>query len=122
MATLTITTGPAQGQSIECNREVVLGREGVDVVIDDDEVSRRHTAIRPGSRGIEVEDLGSLNGTFLNGERISDVATVTSNATLRVGNTEMALEIAAADLPITDFQRTVVRDRPVADVSDATVV
>src|SRR2546421_9071776 len=99
MATLRITTGPAQGQSIECNREVVIGREGVDLVIDDDEASRRHAAVRPGPRGVEVEDLGSLNGTFVDGERIGAVTTLTSSATLRIGRTELALEVGAADLP-----------------------
>jgi pSer/pThr/pTyr-binding forkhead associated (FHA) protein len=120
MATLSITTGPAQGQSIECNREVVVGREGVDFLVDDDEASRRHTAIRPGPRGIEVEDLGSLNGTFVNGQRIDGVAVLTSSATLRIGQTELALEVAPADLPIAQPQPTVARERP-AMPSDAPI-
>ena len=136
MATLRITTGPAQGQSIECNREVVIGREGVDLVIDDEEASRRHAAVRPGPGGIEVEDLGSLNGTFVDGARIGGVTTLRSSAKLRIGRTEFALEGAAADLPVADPQRTVasatpvsdvgertrVRDQPVVDVPDRTVV
>lgn len=123
MATLTITSGPAQGQSTECDREIVVGREGVDLVIDDDQASRRHTAIRPGPRGVEIEDLGSLNGTFVDGRKISAIATLTSSATLRIGQTNFTLEIAARDLPVADPQRTVARDTPRIDVaSDSPLV
>jgi hypothetical protein len=121
MATLTVTSGPAEGRKIECKGEVVVGREGVDFVVDDDQMSRRHAAIRMGPSGVEIEDLGSLNGTFVDGERISSVATRTSNATLRMGTTMFSLEVSPADLPVADPQRTVARDRPVMDVSDGTV-
>jgi pSer/pThr/pTyr-binding forkhead associated (FHA) protein len=121
MATLRITTGPAQGQSIECNREVVIGREG-DLVVEDDEASRRHTAIRPGAGGIEVEDLGSLNGTFIDGQRISEVTTLTSSAKLRIGQTHLELEVTQSDLPVAQPQRTVLSDSPLIDVGERTVM
>src|SRR5947207_2184318 len=57
MATPRITTGPAQGQSIECNHEVVMAREGADLLVDDYYAPRPPNAIRPGPRGVEVEDL-----------------------------------------------------------------
>ena len=64
MATLVVTSGPAAGQRLEITGEIVIGREG-DLDVKDEEVSRRHAAIRPGAQGIEIEDLGSTNGTVV---------------------------------------------------------
>jgi pSer/pThr/pTyr-binding forkhead associated (FHA) protein len=126
MSTLTITTGPSVGQSIECDRELVVGREDVDLVVEDSEMSRRHASIRPVAAGLEIEDLGSLNGTFLDGERITGAALVTANATLKMGVTSFALELSASDVPLADPQRTVAseiaREQPVVDVTDRTTV
>ncbi len=110
MPTLTITTGPREGQSIECDRELVVGREGADLTVEDSEMSRRHATIRPIAGGLEIEDLGSLNGTFVDGKRISDVTTLTGNASLKMGVTLFAVEIPVVEEPaIEDPQRTVLR-------------
>ncbi|MGA2164993.1 MAG: FHA domain-containing protein [Solirubrobacteraceae bacterium] len=141
---MTITTGPREGQSIECDRELVIGREGADLTVEDSEMSRRHATIRPVAGGLEIEDLGSLNGTFVDGQRIAGVTTLTSNASLKMGITLFAVEIpvveepvvdepavddpqrtvlrkAAGDQPPVDPNRTVIRSRPVEGV-DKTVV
>ena len=130
MSTLRITTGPAEGQSIDCDRELVIGREGADVIVEDWEMSRRHAAIRPVAAGLEVEDLGSLNGTFVDGQRISGATLLTAANTLKMGATHFAVEIAASDEPLLDPQRTVISQaereqpsaEPVADVADRTTV
>ena len=69
-AVLIFTKGPRTGQRLEPEGELVIGREGAAVTIEDSELSRRHAAVRPVEGGIEIEDLGSLNGTFVNGRRI----------------------------------------------------
>lgn len=53
-------------------KTVVLGRdnESSDVVLADARVSKRHAAVIPATGRYFLEDLGSLNGTFLNGHRI----------------------------------------------------
>ena len=49
---------------------VILGRdEGSGIVIDDERASRQHALVRPSARGWIVEDLGSTNGTRVNGFR-----------------------------------------------------
>lgn len=48
--------------------EVVLGRDPAGIVLDDETVSRRHAIFR--WDGPTVEDLGSSNGTFVNGQRV----------------------------------------------------
>ena len=47
--------------------ETVIGREEADVVIEDDEISKRHCLIRADGPVCTLTDLGSLNGTMLNG-------------------------------------------------------
>ena len=71
MRTLRITSGPAAGQEMELENELTVGREGADLVIVDEEMSRRHAVLRPVDGGVEVEDLGSTNGTLVDGRRIS---------------------------------------------------
>lgn len=49
----------------------IVGRsKDVGLVIEDDQISRRHAQLKPLSDRLEVEDLGSSNGTFLNGQRL----------------------------------------------------
>jgi len=126
MSMLRITSGPAEGQRIECERELVIGREGADVIVEDWEMSRRHAAIRPVAAGLEVEDLGSLNGTFVDGQRISAATLLTAATTLKMGTTHFAVEITASDEPLLDTQRTVVsqaeREPAAGDVADRTTV
>jgi plastocyanin len=86
--------GPTPNQVREIDGELLIGRAQADVEVDDPEVSRRHAVIRPLPAGVEVEDLGSSNGTFVDGRRIQGKVTLTQNATVRVGNTELPIEIA----------------------------
>jgi len=57
---------------LEPGKSVVLGRdnEGCDVVLADARVSKRHAAVVPAAGRYFLEDLGSLNGTFVNGRRV----------------------------------------------------
>ena len=102
---------------------MVIGRENADLTIVDGEMSRRHAAVRPAAGGVMVEDLGSMNGTFVDGERISAAITLTKSATIRVGKSEIALELSApppADKPIVDIQQDTRARDVVADVDEST--
>jgi DNA-binding NtrC family response regulator len=61
-----------------------------DIVIADRSVSRLHLELEPTGEGLWVRDLGSRNGTLVNGMRIGE-ARVASGATIRVGTTEMTV-------------------------------
>ncbi|HTU93654.1 MAG TPA: HD domain-containing phosphohydrolase [Gemmataceae bacterium] len=64
--------GPFKGQSWEAEEMLRIGRLGpLEVVLDDNSVSRNHAEIRHTDRGWRVRDLGSTNGTRLNGVRLS---------------------------------------------------
>jgi pSer/pThr/pTyr-binding forkhead associated (FHA) protein len=70
--TLHFAAAPAREQLLPEGRETVVGR-GTEcgVVIDDDRVSRRHAALAPGSSGWTVADLGSKNGTRVDGVAVT---------------------------------------------------
>jgi protease PrsW len=79
---------------------VQLGRlEGSDVVLLDPLVSRHHAVIRWTPAGYEIEDLGSANGTHVQGRRITGRAPLTPGQTIRLGNTEMRFEAYATAPP-----------------------
>jgi Inner membrane component of T3SS, cytoplasmic domain len=101
MVTLRIVSGQGAGESIEVGREIVVGREGCDLTITDRELSRRHLAVRPADGGVEVEDLDSMNGTFVDGERLQGARRLDHSARLQIGGTELELEIGAPDLAVT---------------------
>ena len=93
MAHLVITSGQLEGRRIEVVHELVVGRENVDVEVDDAELSRRHFAVRPVAGGLEVEDLGSRNGTRVDGTRIDGPTRVRHGAVVTVGMTTFAVEV-----------------------------
>ena len=94
--TLVVTQGSLTGQRLELEGELVIGREGVALTIDDPELSRRHAAVRPVDGGFEVEDLGSLNGTFVNGQRIEGPRKLSGGDTIKLGQNVLELEVAGA--------------------------
>jgi predicted component of type VI protein secretion system len=101
MPALVVRSGPLAGRRVEVGAELVLGREHADVTLDDEEVSRRHALVRPVPGGLEVEDLGSLNGTWVNGARIERAARLAPGDELRVGTITLAVEAGPAAAPAT---------------------
>jgi len=74
-----------------------IGREG-DVLISDGRVSRRHAQIVMADGGMTLEDLGSTNGTILNGNKVgANVATaISSGDKISFGGFEMVLSVPGA--------------------------
>jgi pSer/pThr/pTyr-binding forkhead associated (FHA) protein len=63
--------GPLKGQTWESSDLLRIGRlEALEIVLDDSSVSRYHAEVRATDRGWRVRDLGSTNGTRLNGVRL----------------------------------------------------
>jgi hypothetical protein len=69
---LIVRTGPNPGMVFDLAKEVtLLGRDVTnDIVLGDPEVSRQHARLTQTPAGFILEDLGSTNGTFVNGERL----------------------------------------------------
>jgi predicted component of type VI protein secretion system len=92
MHSLHCTDGPLAGHRVEVTETLVLGRQAADLVIDDPQVSRRHAALRPAGDALEVEDLGSRNGTWVNGTRIDGPTRLAPGDRVRVGDTTFEVE------------------------------
>jgi pSer/pThr/pTyr-binding forkhead associated (FHA) protein len=75
---------------------LTIGRGGQnDVPIDGDEfASARHVRIEPRRDGVWVHDLGSTNGTYVNGVRIDRPRKLVDGDVVRVGETELRFEDA----------------------------
>ncbi len=69
---LIVRAGPVPGKIYPImKQEVVIGRDSsTDVLINDAEISRHHAVIKASPEGYIIEDLGSTNGTIINGQRI----------------------------------------------------
>lgn len=79
--------GPS-GQRVTVGAEpVVIGRQdGCDLVVQDEEASRRHAQVASTPEGFQVLDLGSTNGTYLNGRRLDGAALLADGDRIEVGH------------------------------------
>jgi DNA-binding winged helix-turn-helix (wHTH) protein len=74
--------------------ENVIGREPEAAVwVDDSSVSRRHARIVVGPQGATLEDLGSKNGTKLQGRKIQDAARLTDRDVIQIGPATMVVRV-----------------------------
>lgn len=79
--------------------ETRIGRSStLEVSIPDRSVSRTHAVLRRDGDVIEIEDLGSRNGTYVDGERIRDAHAVRAGAKLTFGNVSMHLSTDASSV------------------------
>ncbi len=71
-AVLIAINGPLKARRWTVDRPLLIGRdpERCDVVIPERQVSRCHARLTPYEHGVLLEDLGSKNGTFVNGEAV----------------------------------------------------
>jgi pSer/pThr/pTyr-binding forkhead associated (FHA) protein len=69
---LVMRKGPTPGNKYLLNKpEIIIGRESNnDIIINEVEVSRKHARLLRKAGGYVVEDMGSTNGTFVNGQRL----------------------------------------------------
>ncbi len=83
-----------QGSRIPIASRIYVGRDSNNaIVLDDVLVSRRHAVIQKVKDDYFVEDLGSTNGTFLNGERVpaGKYMRLKQQDVLLIGRTELSL-------------------------------
>jgi hypothetical protein len=89
---LQITAGPAEGRQIGVRDELLIGRAtaGAGRLGGDEQLSRHHALIaRTKLHTYTVEDLGSTNGTFVDGERVSVAVTLAAHSTIVLGGSAL---------------------------------
>ncbi|MGO9956108.1 MAG: FHA domain-containing protein [Solirubrobacteraceae bacterium] len=105
-ARLEVVAGNAAGMSILVDDELLIGRhaEGAGRLAEDEEISRSHARVTLEPSGFcAVEDLGSTNGTFVNGLRISSPQTLSEGDSIEIGATTLVVR----DLPIPANAQTI---------------
>lgn len=122
---LIVATGKSAGRSIAVKKNTLLiGRaEECDIRPLSDDVSRRHAAVHVGPADVWVEDLGSRNGTFVNGERITAKTKVVSGDVIKVGALELSVscsEPAVKEGAEDDVSRWLMADDAPAGMFDTT--
>jgi pSer/pThr/pTyr-binding forkhead associated (FHA) protein len=92
---LEIVEGTGAGELVDLTGPVTIGRgRDADLVLADELVSRRHALVTPTGPGAVVEDLGSRNGTFVNGQDIHGPAHLEPGDQLQLGVTLVELRSA----------------------------
>jgi pSer/pThr/pTyr-binding forkhead associated (FHA) protein len=82
--------------------EVVIGRSAYcSLVLDHETLSRVHASLRVVDDGVELSDLGSSNGTFVNGEIIQGPTRVRIGDEIHLGRVQIWLEAASARVSAT---------------------
>ena len=94
---LSIERGPKElrGVSIAVRGPVVVGRTpGADIVIGAGYVSARHACFNPMGQNLFIEDLGSTNGTAVNGKLIAGPVALKNNDVVNIGDVAIRVRFA----------------------------
>ncbi len=112
---LIAQSGPLEGQRWLISDKMIIGRDPTcDIVISDRQVSRHHIRISPTTSGILLEDLGSKNGTHLNGELLHESKMLQDADSIQIAFVQQFTFLSSdATMPLdeeeTDFQPLEVR-------------
>ncbi|MCU1597889.1 MAG: hypothetical protein QOK08_1288 [Actinomycetota bacterium] len=99
-ALLVVRRGPNVGARFLLDADVTtVGRHpDADIFLDDVTVSRRHAEFLREGKNFQVKDLGSLNGTYFDGNRIDGVAALSDGSEVQVGKFRLTFYASRVDL------------------------
>ena len=98
-AALVVASGHQAGTRYAITSEwITVGRHpDSDVFLDDITVSRRHVELSTSNTGHVIRDVGSLNGTYLNGERLGDSeVSLTNGDELQIGKFKLLYLVSSS--------------------------
>ena len=100
MPTLKIMSGPQSGSSIPVAEAVVIGRShSAGLSFDEKTLSRLHARLEPIEGEWRLTDLGSSNGSFVNGRAVRTGTVLHDGDTVRLGNFTFAFRLDPAGVP-----------------------
>jgi DNA-binding winged helix-turn-helix (wHTH) protein len=99
---LVAQSGPLNGERFVINSSLVVGREDTcDIVISSRQVSRVHARLTHTNNGIELEDLGSKNGTHCNGKLIEGLILLQDGDVIQIALAQQFLYLSSdATMPL----------------------
>jgi hypothetical protein len=106
--------GPLNGQRWTIAKTMVVGRDvSCDIVIQDRQISRYHANLMPAANGTILEDLGSKNGTYCNGQKVEASIMLQDGDVVQIAlvqhfvylSSDSTLPLDANKLPV-DLKRT----------------
>lgn len=95
MASLVFRNGPYAGKSLTIppGKVITMGRNrDIELPLPDLKLSRRHCQIEAGMAGYILRDMGSTNGTYLNGQRVSGEVSLRNFDRVLIGDTEIEFQ------------------------------
>jgi pSer/pThr/pTyr-binding forkhead associated (FHA) protein len=99
-AALVVRQGAQAGMSFPLTgNQLLIGREeGLEIVLQDPESSRRHVRISWQGGQFVIEDLGSTNGTFVNGVQITTPQILNPGDSIGIGQTALVFQVSGAQI------------------------
>lgn len=98
---LVVTGGPAEGKRIAIGQKIIkVGRSSrSDFPLSDKTISNLHFELEAGSSGVHVRDMGSTNGTHVDGQKIQSLI-VEVGSEIQIGNTSLKIFIEEETSPM----------------------
>jgi hypothetical protein len=95
-------SGPLSGQRWMVRDSLVIGRDaGCDIMIPSRQVSRRHARLVVTGEGTSIEDLGSKNGTHLNGETVGEIEILNDGDMIQIAFAQQFIYLSSdATMPL----------------------
>ena len=99
-ALLIVRSGPDAGRECPLPATLVIGRSPeADMVLTDPTISRRHVELSMEGTTVVVEDLGSSNGTYVNGGPIEIPTRLGAGDLIGIGSTELEVVMETGESP-----------------------
>jgi pSer/pThr/pTyr-binding forkhead associated (FHA) protein len=120
---LEVISGVAPGSTLVVEDELIIGRHatGAGRLSKDEEISRQHARIsREATGNYAIEDLGSSNGTFVNGLRIQSPRVLALGDSIETGATTLVVKEIVRAAPVQTASED--QDRPVSEARAAPTV
>ena len=90
---LEVLDGNEPGQIFPIEKpKIIIGRRGCEVNLDDPEISRQHVSIEVHGDGATLRDMGSTNGTYVQGARVKE-AQLEDNSEFRLGTHQLVFRV-----------------------------
>jgi predicted Zn finger-like uncharacterized protein len=95
---LAITDGPDAAKVFRLDKpRVTIGRQNADILLNDREASRQHAALEVRDSRFFIQDLGSRNGTYVDGQKIEGEQEISDKGEFRLGATTLMLIVTQVE-------------------------